>query len=111
MKDSNDLAKARGTAQYPIIDLKGNEHNITLENALSVPNFPVSILSAKSAADYGAKATFTKWGANLIFGNVTFEFIREGSSTSSQLCMYPFTLQDRWNIGINLSGIGTIRII
>ena len=75
---SNDLAKARGTAQYTITDIKGNEHNIILENALFVPEFPVSLFSVKSATDHGAKITFTKGGASLISGNVTVEFMRQG---------------------------------
>ena len=32
----------------------------------------------RSATDHGANFTFTKGGANLTSGNITFEFIRQG---------------------------------
>ena len=90
---SNDLAKARGTAQYTITDLKGNEHKSIPESALFVPDFPVSLFSVKSVTYHGTKVTFIKGGAN--------SYVKE-SSTLCQLLMHPSTLQEHWSNGINL---------
>ena len=51
---SNELAKARGTAQCTITDSNGIEHKVMLQDALFVPDFPVSLFSVRSATDHGA---------------------------------------------------------
>ena len=75
---SNELAKARGTAHCTITDSNGIEHKVMLQDALFVPDFPVSLFRVRSATYHSAYVTFTKGSANLTSGNTTFEFIREG---------------------------------
>ena len=73
---SHELAEARGTAQCTITDSNGIKHKVMLQDALFVPDFPISLFSVRSATDHGAYVTFTKGSANLTSSNTTFEFIR-----------------------------------
>ena len=49
-----------------------------VQDAVFVPDFPVSLFSMRSATDHDANVTFTKGNANLTSGNTTFQFIPQG---------------------------------
>ena len=76
---SNQFAKARGDAKFTIKDAQGLDHDITLKNALYVPDFPIHLFSVRVATDAGATFTFSKENTVLSHKQVDFKIIRSGN--------------------------------
>ena len=75
---SNDLAIARGDAEFTLRDTCGNTANVILKGALLAPKFPTSLFSVRAATDAGAEVVFLKGAAELIAKGTHFRLIRRG---------------------------------
>ena len=54
----NNIALERGDAEVLLYDKLGNQHNVTLQNALYVPSFSQDIFSVQAASENGASISF-----------------------------------------------------
>ena len=75
---SNELATAKGIAEFHLLDSNQNPQKIQLTNALLAPKFPISLFSVRAATDSGAEISFTKDTASLTSDNAAFSIIRQG---------------------------------
>lgn len=75
---TNELAKAKGKAKFVLIDSNGEQRNVTLDNALLAPTFPVSLFSVQTAVQAGAKVTFAKDKTKLIANGTEFDIAKHG---------------------------------
>jgi hypothetical protein len=62
---SNEIATARGTARFTVVDSNGEQKEFLLNGALLAPSIPVSLFSVRAATDSGAHICFTKGAATL----------------------------------------------
>lgn len=75
---SNELAVAKGEAQFEIVDSQGKHHQITLNNALLAPKFPTSLFSVRAATENGAELVFAKNHTRLVANDTVFNIAKEG---------------------------------
>ena len=75
---TNELVTAKGKAKFTIIDSKGRQHNVTLNDALLAPEFPVSLFSVQSAVQTGAEITFAKDNTKLTANGTDFDIAQHG---------------------------------
>jgi transposase InsO family protein len=75
---SNELATAKGKAQFNLPDSDGKVHKITLNNALLAPDFPVSLFSVQTAVQSGAEITFAKDYTKLTANGTDFNITKLG---------------------------------
>lgn len=54
----NNIALNRGDAKVLLCDRAGNQHNVTLQNALYIPSFSQDIFSVQAASENGASISF-----------------------------------------------------
>ena len=75
----NDIALKRGDANVVLHDNLGNEHNVTLSDALYVPSFSQNIFSVQAASKNGASISFHPDKAVLSAGDGTkFDIYKKG---------------------------------
>ena len=75
----NNIALSRGDANILLHDKQGNQHNVTLKNALYVPSFNQDIFSVQAASENGASISFNPGEAVLRAGDGTqFEIQKNG---------------------------------
>ena len=55
---NRNVIEGSGTAKIPVQDIKGNNLNVTLKNALYVPSFNKNIISISLAIEDGYKFNF-----------------------------------------------------
>ena len=75
---SNELATARGSAQFNIPDSTGKVRKVTLNNALLAPDFPVSLFSVQTAVQTGAVLTFAEKNNTLTANGTQFNIAKLG---------------------------------
>ena len=75
----NNIALSRGDANILLHDKQGNQHNVTLKNALYVPSFNQDIFSVQAASENGASISYNPGEAVLRAGDGTqFEIQKNG---------------------------------
>ena len=75
----NNIALSRDNANILLHDKQGNQHNVTLKNALYVPSFNQDIFSVQAASENGASISFNPGEAVLRAGDGTqFEIQKNG---------------------------------
>ena len=75
----NNIALKRGDAKVVLHDKIGNQHNVTLQNALYVPSFSQDIFSVQAASENSASISFQPRQAILSAGDSTqFDIQKNG---------------------------------
>lgn len=75
---SNELAIARGNAEFRTEDTRGKECRIILRNALLAPTFPACLFSVRAATNAGATISFKEDSSELNYGGSAIKFIEKG---------------------------------
>ena len=76
---NNNVVVGKGDANVVMTDRLGNEHNVTLKNALCIPSFSQDILSVHAATQQGVSVSFSKECADLKTKNGTvFDIDKKG---------------------------------
>jgi len=75
---TNQLAVAKGIAQFTITDDNNMEQRVHLKDALLAPTIPTSLFSVHAATQKGAKVNFSKEKNILTVDRTTFPIMPKG---------------------------------